>query len=472
MSVRILLIVCVFLLSSCTNSRYRVAKWTMTNEKVQWEEQRNQQLTEYLSTDKISAEIRINEKQQVFDGFGACINEYGWSALLTLTRNKQNDILTSIFDPVEGLNFSICLMPIGANEYAKNYYSLNDSANDNLMQFLNLNRDKRYLIPYIKTVLKLNPDLKILGMPWTPPLWMKENKSYGSGTNSNSNIKPNNLPNQLIQNDTIMLAYALYFANYLKAYSDEDIKIEGIMVQNAINTNHAFPSCSWSASSLSNFIGNFLGPSFENQKIDAEIWLGSIENQYTAFADTIMGYEKCRKYIYGIGYQNADKEAICESNIKYPEVKKIQINNDPAIDDNNWGLSYNTFNNIKQSLNCGVNSFLFGNIILDGAYKNRWKVKQSSLITLHDRKRRVVYSPEYFVFKHFSLVQPGATKINVIGEFSNILAFMNPNKDLVIIAANDEDKNKEISIRIGNRIFKPVLIKKSLNTFLILNHGL
>jgi len=98
------------------------------------------------------------EKQQI-DGFGVCFNELGWTALAVLDDAGRETVLGKLFDTVVGLKLNICRMPIGANDYARNYYSLNDSADDFEMKYFSIDRDREMLLPYIKSAMKYRPDL-------------------------------------------------------------------------------------------------------------------------------------------------------------------------------------------------------------------------------------------------------------------------------------------------------------------------
>jgi glucosylceramidase len=67
----------------------------------------------------------------------------GWTALSVLDEQGRATILKNLFDPGEGLKLNICRMPVGANDYARDYYSLNDSVNDFEMKYFSIARDKK-----------------------------------------------------------------------------------------------------------------------------------------------------------------------------------------------------------------------------------------------------------------------------------------------------------------------------------------
>ena len=56
-------------------------------------------------------------------------------------------------------------------------------------------------------------------------------------------------------------------SKFINAYSDLGINIYAVHVQNEPNSCQNFPSCIWTPTSLSTFIGDYLGPRFVEDKI-------------------------------------------------------------------------------------------------------------------------------------------------------------------------------------------------------------
>ncbi len=161
--------------------------------------------------------VRITGEAQEITAWGACFNEPGWTALQSTGQEQREQLLKEFYHPEEGLRFTVCRMPIEANDYATEWYSLNDSAGDMEMEHFSIERDWKNLIPYIKAAMEYNPELKIWGSPWCPPAWMKVNKHYACRP-----AEVNNLPEsgagqegrtQFIMEQEYLEAYADYFSN-------------------------------------------------------------------------------------------------------------------------------------------------------------------------------------------------------------------------------------------------------------------
>ena len=300
------------------------------------------------SNSSISTDVLIDptKTQQTMHGFGTCFNELGWTSLNTLKAEDREAIMKELFAPGVGANFTVCRMPVGANDFSINWYSYDEKDGDFDMTKFSIDNDKNTLIPFIKNAQKYLPGLELWASPWSPPSWMKYNKHYASrsslsmaemakkyaeqrkaqgdttklGGFFSKVLNPkyqNDLPidkegkegtDMFIQDERYLNAYALYFSKFIDAYKNEEIKISAVMPQNEFNSTQIFPSCCWTAKGLANFIGSYLGPAMESKGV--EILFGTMERPKKALVDTILNDPKSRKYIKGVGFQWAGKDAL------------------------------------------------------------------------------------------------------------------------------------------------------------------
>jgi len=458
----------VLLIFSCRGN-LTVKWWTSTPSRL-WEEQRNILLEPSDSVFHIDAEVFTDSVQQKIEGFGGCFNELGWKALSSLDEIRREQVLKMFFSPDNDLRFNIGRIPIGANDFSDGYYSLDDSANDYSLDYFNIERDKSALIPYVKSALRYEKHIEIWASPWTPPAWMKINKNYACASSKKNNFKPELQGKEgsdlILNNDTIFKAYAKYFVKFIKAYNDEGIKIFAIHVQNEFNSCQIFPSCTWEPSSLASFIGNYLGPQFDKDRIKTNIWLGTIERPDIKIIDTILGNKQCQNYIKGLGFQWAGKEAIDSAHIKYPLLELMQTESECGNGSNDWNAAEYTFSLMKRYFNSGANSYIYWNMILDETGKSHWNWKQNSLVTINTKDKKIIYNPEYYLFKHFSnFVEQGSSKVMTKGNFDDILAFITPHNDLIIITANTLSIPRIVRLKIAHKLIEVALPKNSFSTF-------
>lgn len=414
-------------------------------------------------------ELELDATEQTIDGFGACFNEMGWDALNMLPDSSKEMILRDFFTP-EGFNFTICRVPIGANDYARDWYSLDETAGDFAMENFSIERDKKSLIPYIKSAMEYNPDLKVWGSPWSPPAWMKTNNHYACRP-----APVNDLPEsgagqegttQFIMQPEYLSAYAMYFSKFVQAYRDEGINLYAVHVQNEPNSCQNFPSCVWTAEDQVIFIGKYLGPGFEKENLNAEIWYGTYERPWIEKIDTIMDDPDASGYIAGIGFQWAGKESIPEVYRKYPDMKLMQTESECGDGSNDWKAAEYTWSLIKHYFENGVNSYLYWNMILDESGKSQWGWKQNSLVSVDSKTGRYRFNPEYYLFKHLThFVKPGAKKIRTPENAGQALFFLNPDDELCGIMVNDTFDPMSVQVQVGERFLIIPLQPRTFNSF-------
>jgi glucosylceramidase len=252
-------------------------EWVSTTESKPWV------INEGLKVEKLSAnadlKIDLTQTSQTIKGFGACFNELGWKSLGRLKEEERTAIFTELFKPGIGANFTICRMPVGANDFSLDWYSYNESEGDYEMKNFSIENDLKTLVPFIHEAQKYSHGLEIWASPWSPPQWMKGNKHYacsvpwaGLATRFQNHLSADKQgkegTNLFIQQEKYFAAYALYFSKFIQAYKDQGIKIGMVMPQNEFNSCQIFPSCTWTADGLAKFIGKYLGPEMEKQGVE------------------------------------------------------------------------------------------------------------------------------------------------------------------------------------------------------------
>ena len=138
-------------------------EWISSTQKDPWKIKN--EITISSASGKYDAEININRTLQIIEGFGSCFNEVGWTSLNLLSATDREKIFKELFAPNTGANFTICRMPLGANDFSRDWYSYNETDADFEMKKFSIANDSETLIPFIKNAQKYNPDLKIWASP-------------------------------------------------------------------------------------------------------------------------------------------------------------------------------------------------------------------------------------------------------------------------------------------------------------------
>jgi glucosylceramidase len=382
-----------------------------------------------------NADVTVgNTELQTFTGFGGTFNEKGWEALQALSEADRNTAMKMLFDAADGAKFVYGRIPIGASDYATSRYTLNDTAGDNAMNNFSLNRDRMRLIPYIKAAMLVNPNIYFWGSPWTPPPWMKDNNAYDRG-----NMK---------SDATTLQAFALYLSRFVEDYGEEGITIRAIHPQNEPGYQQDYPSCGWSGNLMATFIGTHLGPMFQERGITAEIFIGTMSNPTAdvSVLNTVMGNSTARSFVKGHGLQwglfdsysqaNLDENLpIWQTEHKCGNYPWSGGNANMAPNDHAYGVE--SFGLIRDWIRKGVNMYSAWNMVLDTVGRSLDTVRpwaQNAPITVDVSAKRLILTPTYYVFRHFSqYLDAGAKVLQTNGD---TMAFKNPNGSIMVVLYN------------------------------------
>ncbi len=396
---------------------------------------------------------------QSIDGFGGCFNERGWDALSYLSEDERGRVLQNLFGR-DGCRFTLCRMPVGANDYSFDYYSLAEIPEDYQMEHFSMERERRYLIPYIKAALQIQPNLKLFASPWSPPQWMKINGFYACQGEKETS--------QLRWEPKVLQAYALYFSKFIQAYRAEGIPLTQLHVQNEVDACQIFPSCLWSGEELTEFYRDYLIPRLDADGVEVELWLGTINHgDIRKYADVMFADPICRERVVGVSYQWDGKHAVAETRRKYPEKKIMQSENECGDGANDVNAGLYTFRLMKKYFEGGTNSYIYWNMVLDESGMSTWGWKQNAMITVNRYCREPVYNFEFYVMKHLScFIDCGARRIKTAGFDENALAFRNPDGSIVVVIANDSFNPQTVTVRLGKRAARVDVPNGSVNTLL------
>jgi glucosylceramidase len=401
-----------------------------------------------------SVNLRLTgERHQIWEGWGGCFNELGWIALATLPSDRRDAILHDLFDPVEGCRFNYCRLPIGASDYAAEWYSHNETPGDLEMKDFSIHRDYQHLIPYLKAAMAHRPDMKLFASPWSPPTWMKHPRAYNYGT--------------LLWTPEILRAYALYLAKFVQTYCREGIQIQQIHLQNEPVADQKFPSCVWTGEQMRDFIRDYLGPKFSQLGLNCEIWLGTLNTaDYDGFVTTTLSDPEANRFIAGVGLQWDGKGMAQRVHASWPEKRIIQTENECGNGQNTWEYAHYVFGLLQHYITNGAVAYTYWNMVLEPEGKSTWGWKQNAMVTVDAGNQSVTYNPEFHVMKHFSrFIDPGAVRRGVSGCLSgNAVAFENPDGSRVAVVANPLKMKRSCVIADETQCVELALLPESFNT--------
>ncbi|HOZ69923.1 MAG TPA: glycoside hydrolase family 30 beta sandwich domain-containing protein [Chitinophagaceae bacterium] len=235
-------------------------------------------------------EIDSTKTFQTVDGFGYSLT--GGSAFLInkMDEASKNSLLNEFFGAGESsIGVSYIRISIGASDLDAAVFSYDDLAagqTDLSLSNFSLSKDTVDLIPVLKKILAINPNLKIMGSPWSAPVWMKDNGSSIGGS-----LKPE-----------YYSVYAQYFVKYIQAMAAKGINLHAITVQNEPQHGGNNPSMVMSALQQGEFVKNHLGPAFRNAGITTKIVVWDHNCNNPNYPITIMDDPAAKAFVDGSAF--------------------------------------------------------------------------------------------------------------------------------------------------------------------------
>jgi glucosylceramidase len=167
----------------------------------------------------LTVSVDPSRRYQSMDGFGASITDSSARVLYRLTKPQREAAMRSLFADDK---LSFLRQPMGASDFVEGpHYTYDDvpaGKTDYRLRHFTIAHDRAEILPLLRRALALNPRLKVMGTPWSPPAWMKTNRSLVGG--------------RLIDSPRIYDAYARYFVKFVRAYRREGVPIYALTLQN------------------------------------------------------------------------------------------------------------------------------------------------------------------------------------------------------------------------------------------------
>ncbi|MCU0402976.1 MAG: glucosylceramidase, partial [Chitinophagaceae bacterium] len=204
-------------------------------------------------------EVDDNTSFQTMDGFGYTLTGGSAKLINAMSASARTNLLTELFGKgANSIGVSYLRLSIGASDLSPSAFTYNDlpaGQTDLTLSKFSLALDTVDLVPVLKEILIIRPDIKIMGTPWSAPAWMKDNGSLIGGS--------------LLT--TYHAVYAQYFVKYIQAMKAHGITIDAITVQNEPQHGGNNPSMVMSAAQQTEFIKSNLGPAFRDAGIYTKI---------------------------------------------------------------------------------------------------------------------------------------------------------------------------------------------------------
>ena len=216
-------------------------------------------------------QIVVDETQQYqpIEGFGAAFTDGANYLLADVVPAAQlSSTMSDLFTRNgAGIGLSFMRLPMGSTDLARTVYSYDDNGGvaDPTLANFSIAHDNAYIIPIIQQAKTLNPSMKIMANPWSPPGWMK-------GTNPNG-ASGTMLGGSLL-GTSVYAPFANYFVKFIQAYGAANISIDYISLQNEpLNNTAAYPSMYMLDPEETNVMANYVLPALQAANITTKIFV-------------------------------------------------------------------------------------------------------------------------------------------------------------------------------------------------------
>nr|WP_320119851.1 hypothetical protein [uncultured Marinifilum sp.] len=390
--------------------------------------------------------IQADVTFQTIEGIGGAFNEIGGEALLSLPKKAQNAVMNNLFSK-DKAGFSFCRTAIGASDFGIDAYSYSMTADDFKMEHFSIDRDKKYVLPYIKSAFAINPNITLFASPWSPPAWMKE---------SGKMVGLQKEGNRMKSDPKVQKAYARYFVKYVQAYAKAGVKIDRICIQNENDANTKYPSCIFPAKEMVAFANQYMAPAFKKNRIKTKIYAGTFR---AANKMDLMDFTQCKNTegIEGVGLQYTEAKIINDARALLPNLNFFHTEGHCYNGKNSSEQAKHRLEEVASYINSGSTAFTYWNMILNETTKSGWDWPQNSLINIDRKNGTVQYNPDYnamYIISKF--IQPGDVRIASVNRSNShpIITVKSPDGTIKVLLQNTDEQDGVFELIIGEKSVK------------------
>ena len=403
--------------------------------------------------------LDTTQRYQAIDGFGYSLTQGSALVLKRMSAAARTKLLRELFGTDSTyIGVSYLRLTIGASDLNSTVYTYAETPGDVNLTSFSLAPDQAEVIPMLKEILTINPNIKIMGSPWTAPVWMKDNNAYVGGS-----LQPQ-----------YYAAYARYFVKYVQEMAAQGIRIDAITPQNEPLYGGNNPSMVMTGTQQATFIRDHLGPAFAAAAITTKIvaYDHNPDAAGLAYVNTVLSDPGASAYTDGSAFHlyGGSIEGLTQIHNSFP-TKNIYFT-EQWTDAN--ARFEDAFPNDLQRLVIGSTRNWSRNVL-------QWNLAADPQQNPHtpggcDRCLGAVTiggdvvtrNPAYYVIAHASkLVRPGSVRIetNLPGSLPNV-AFQRPDGKKVLIVLNTNATAQTFNIGYRGKVVSPLLYGSSVGTYI------
>jgi glucosylceramidase len=407
--------------------------------------------------------VFVDETQtyQQVEGFGASFTDSAAYLLNQVaTTSARTNAMNSLFTRNGGgIGLSFVRNPMGASDLARYHYSYDDlapGATDTNLASFSIAHDQADIIPLVQQALQLNPQLKIMANPWSPPGWMKTSGSMITGSLLPSMYTP----------------FARYFVKYIQAYQAAGIPIHYISLQNEpLYEPGDYPGMLMDAATQSTVLRYYVLPALATSNLTTKVLVydhnwDRPDYPTTIFSDaTLLASSQVAGTAWH-GYGGTPGAMISLAN-QFPTKGNYETEHSGGTWVGDQVVS--DFEEITHVMRSCGKAYVKWSLALDqnNGPNTGGCNTCNPLVTINSTSGALSYNIEFYTLGHFSkFVLPGAYRVysaNASGVVS--AAFLNPDGSKALVAFNDTTSGQTFQVQWGSQSFTYTLTSFAGVTF-------
>jgi glucosylceramidase len=403
--------------------------------------------------------IDVDERQvfQQMDGFGGAMTDTSaWLIGTKLNVTERYRLMANLFDPTQGIGISFVRVPMGASDFTVTapytYDDLPMGQSDPTLAHFSVNHDTAYIIPMLQQARQINPNIKLLATPWSPPAWMKTSGSLLGGAFLPSADAP----------------LAAYFVKFMQAYAAQGLPIYAITPQNEPGYISDFPTMQWPAAQEAGFVQSYLSPALASAGLYPHVLAYDWNWRDTSYSLAVLGNSGARQHLAGTAYHcyGGDPAIMAAVHAAYPTKDVYETECASAL------AHVSPIDLIIHSARNWSKTAILWNIALDtsgGPKVGHGCLPCTGIVTVDQHTGDVTYTSDYYQIGHASkFVRPGAYRIASTsyapGSLEDV-AFKNPDGSIAVIVHNSASSARTFMLRWGWQSFTYTLPAGAMATF-------
>jgi glucosylceramidase len=403
--------------------------------------------------------IETNQEFQKIEGFGYTLTGGSAQLLKAMSATERKALLEELFGKnTNSIGVSYLRISIGSSDLDANVFSYNDlpsGQTDVDIQQFSMAKDSVHLLPMLKEILAIAPNVKIMGSPWSAPVWMKTNQSTVGGS-----LKPQ-----------YYATYAQYFVKYLQVMKANGITLDAVTLQNEPENGGNNPSMVMTAAEQTDFIKNHIGPAFQAAGITTKIILFDHNCDHPIYPISVLNDPAAKAFVAGSAFHlyAGDISALTQVHQAHPDkdvyfTEQYVSKNGQFSGDLNWHIknvmigSMRNWSRVALEWNL-ANDPNFGPHTLGGCDQCLGAVTiNGSAVT-----KNVSF---YIVGQLAKFIPVGSTRLgsNLVTQLPNV-AFKTPEGKLVLLVLNEGNSVNSFNINAGDKWIKASLQPYTVGTF-------